>query len=118
MSYLSVRKIIIRLERRVQRSNQIEESFSADGVAKGSIFIPGNAARVAPGAEALGRGEGLQIVRIHTLISIKALVHRFITPRHLTRVGLNSSKNLAIPCLDTKGIVDVLKPTALQQLHD
>lgn len=107
--YLQIQKIVIG-KSGIQSCDEIKQRLSADGVAQRAFLVARDAATVT-GREPLRGRERLQIVGADPL-GVETLVQGLVAPRHLTRVALDAAKNLAVPRLYAKRVVDGLERCA------
>lgn len=117
-SYPSIAEVIVRLERGVQRRDQVEQRLARNRIAQRDALVPGQAAAQDLGRhvlQGLRRRQGLQIGR--SLLRGEPLVQGLIVARHLARVRLDPAVDRAVAGLDVQLVVDRLEPGTFQQLH-
>lgn len=121
LTHLRIAKVVVRLERRVERRDQIEQRLARNGIAQSrAALVPGQ--RAAHDLrrqilQRLGRRQGLQVGR--GLLGREALVQRLVVAGHLARVRLDSAVDdgAVAAGLDVQRVVDRLEAGALEQLH-
>lgn len=115
---LRIAEIVVRLESRVERCNQIEQGLARDGIAQGGPFVSGQRTTEQLGRkilQGLRRRKGLQIGG--RLLRGEPLVQSLIVAGHLAGIALDATVNRSVAGHDMKGVVDRLKTSALQKLH-